>query len=98
MVAGTLAVTDRRDGQPGRDIGAVEVQGVAVEAVDIGLRAYDGTGIIKIGCEIGSATSPLRISKNGTNYGILLVATNAANASRIRIPTASGVKAVMKLP
>ena len=65
---------------------------------DIGLRAYDGMGTVKIACEVGTATSPLRISKNGTTYGILLVATNDTTASKIRIPTSSGVKAVMKLP
>jgi hypothetical protein len=71
---------------------------VGPPANDIGLRAYDGTGTIKIACEVGTATSPLRISKNGTTYGILLVATNDTTASKIRIPTSSGVKAVMKLP
>lgn len=82
-------------GGDGSDIGACEVQSVTV---DIGLRAFDGTATIKLACEAGSPASPLRIAKNGTTYGILLVATNAPNASKIRIPTASGVKAVMKLP
>jgi hypothetical protein len=71
---------------------------VGPPANDIGLRAYDGTGTIKIACEVGTATSPLRISKNGTTYGILLVTTNAANASRIRILTSSGIKAMQQLP
>jgi hypothetical protein len=67
--------------------------------MDIGLRAYDGSGIIKIAAEPqGQLTSPVRISKNGTNYGILLVATNSASASRIRVQTSSGVKAWQKLP
>ena len=82
-------------GGDGSDIGAFEVQAVAA---DIGLRAYDGTAIIKIGCEDGPLTSPLRISKNGATYGILLVAPDAANASKFRIQTTSGVKALMKLP
>ena len=77
------------------DIGAVEVQSVQA---DIGLRAYDGTSIVKLSGEVGNISSPLRISKNGTTYGILLVATNDASASKIRIPTSSGVKAMMKLP
>jgi hypothetical protein len=77
----------------GSDIGAYEVQ------KDIGLRVYDGRGNYTIACEpSGGLTSPLRISKNGTTYGVLLVSTNAANASRIRIPTASGIKALMTWP
>jgi hypothetical protein len=68
-------------------------------AVDIGLRIYDGTTTNKLAAEPpGQLTSPFRINKNGTNYGILLVATNATNASKFRIQTSSGVKAVQKLP
>jgi hypothetical protein len=77
------------------DIGAYEVQ---QPAVDIGLRAYDGTATIKIACESGPLTSPLRIGKNGTTYGILLVPPTAVNASKLRIQTASGTKALQKLP
>jgi hypothetical protein len=67
-------------------------------ALDIGLRAYDGNAIIKIAAEPGSPTSPGRITKNGTTYGIVLVDTNAPDASKIRIQTSSGVKAWKKLP
>ena len=78
------------------DIGAYELQ---VVGIDAGLRAYDGTAIIKLAVEgPGSTNSALRFSKNGTNYGILLTATNSANASKFRIQTASGTKAFMKLP
>jgi hypothetical protein len=67
--------------------------------VDIGLRMYDGATIIRIACEPpGTLTSPLRISKNGTTYGILLTAPNGANASKFRIQTSSGVKALMTMP
>ena len=71
---------------------------VSTAEVDIGLRANDGTGIIKIAAEPGTPTSPVRINKNGTNYGVLLVDPSAANASRIRIQTSAGVKAWEKLP
>jgi hypothetical protein len=81
-------------------IGTLTVVGAA--AIDIGLRMFDGTGVVSIACEApgagGQLTSPLRSAKNGTNYGIFLVATNAPNASRIRIQTSSGVKAWQKLP
>lgn len=80
----------------GVDIGAYELQ---VVGIDAGLRAYDGAAIIKLACEgPGSLTSALRFSKNGTNYGILLTATNSAYASKFRVQTASGTKALMKLP
>jgi hypothetical protein len=69
---------------------------------DVGLRAHDGTSIIRIACEAPSAggqvASPLRIHKNGTTYGILMVETNAPDASRILQQTATGVKAWKKLP
>jgi hypothetical protein len=65
---------------------------------DIGLRVYDGTGVITIACEPeGAATSPLRIAKNGTTYGIALVEPSDVNACGIRIETSSGVKALRKL-
>jgi hypothetical protein len=79
----------------GSDIGAYELQN---PAMDIGLRAYDGTAIIKLAFEPGLLVSPLRISKNGMTYGVLLTAPDSPDASRFRIQTASGVKALMKLP
>jgi hypothetical protein len=67
------------------------------DTADIGLRANDGTGTIKIACALGT-NSPLRISKNGVTYGILLVPTNSPDASKIRIRTSAGLKAWKKLP
>lgn len=65
--------------------------------VDIGLRAYDGTGIIKIACEpAGILTSPLRTHKNGITYAIVLVDSADSRASKIRIKTNSGIKALVK--
>lgn len=65
--------------------------------VDIGLRAQDGTGIVKIACEpAGVLSSHLRIHKNGTTYAIVLVEPADTRASRIRIKTNSGTKALAK--
>lgn len=80
----------------GTDIGAVEFNSVL--PVDIGLRAYDGTATIKIACEDGTITSPLRIAKNGKIYGIILVDPAATDASKIQIKIPSGIKAWKKLP
>lgn len=75
-----------------------EIQGWGQNYVDIGLRAYDGTGIIKIACEpAGVLTSPLRIHKNGTTYAIALVDPADNRGSKIRIRTSSGVKTLVRL-
>jgi len=71
--------------------------GSAGSGMDIGLRLFDGTKTNKIAAE-WPAVSALRIFKNGTNYGIVLAATNSPNASKFRIQTASGIKALQKLP
>jgi VCBS repeat-containing protein len=64
--------------------------------LDIGLRAYDG-GVIKIAVDHVSNSYPLRIYKNGTTYGVILVPTGDPDASRIHIQTASGVMALKKM-
>jgi len=65
--------------------------------IDIGLRAYDGSQVIHIACEpAGTLTSPLRIRKGSTTYGIVLVDSSDAKASKIRIRMNSGVKALRK--
>ena len=65
--------------------------------VDCGLRIRTGTLTLAIACEpAGTLTSPLRIRKGGSTYGIVLVATTDANASPLRIQTSSGVKALRK--
>jgi len=69
-----------------------------VTDIDIGLRIFDGTAVIKIAIQNGTATSPLRVSKNGTTYGVLLVSTGDPNASRIHIKTSAGSMALKKLP
>ena len=66
--------------------------------IDIGLRVYDGTAIISIACEpAGTLTSPLRIRKNEVTYGIVLVDPSDPNASKLKIQTSSGVKALREL-
>jgi len=66
---------------------------------DIGLRVHDGSGIIRVAAEpAGTLTSPMRIARNGTIYGIVLTDPGASDASRIRVNTSSGVKAWAKLP
>jgi len=45
-------------------------------------------------CDVGS--HPLRIRKGGTTYGIELVAVDDPNASRIRLKTSAGTKAIRK--
>ena len=65
--------------------------------IDIGLRLYDGSEIVKIACEQGTPTSPLRISKYGTTYGIALVDIGTPYATGIIIQTSTGPKAMRKL-
>lgn len=63
--------------------------------VDCGLRIYDGTAVRTIACDpAGTLTSPLRIRKGDTTYGIVLVDTSDADASKIRTQTSSGIKAL----
>jgi hypothetical protein len=70
-----------------------------VPAIDAGMRAYDGTAVVKLALETGAQpTSPIRISKGTVNYGIILVPADSPDASRFRIQTSSGVKAFRKLP
>ena len=84
-------------GGDGSDIGAYEVQPI----LDIGFCGFDGIKTNKFACELpgigGVYSSPFRITRNGTNYGVLLVPTNSPDASKFRIQTASGTKSLMKL-
>jgi len=67
--------------------------------IDIGLRVYNGTEIVKIAGEpLGTLTSPLRIEKNGNIYGIVLVDLGDPNESGVRIQTSSGIKGLRKYP
>ncbi len=61
-------------------------------------RVYRGLAVQGVGelalCDAGA--NPLRIRKSGTTYGLMLVETNDPNASRIRIKTGAGVRAIRK--
>lgn len=84
------------EGGIGGKVFIYEIQALGV--TDIGLRAFDGTNVIKIACEpAGILTSSLRISKNSTTYAIVLVDPVDPRASKIRIKTGSGIKALEKL-
>lgn len=61
----------------------------------IGIRIYTSSGIIKIQAETLSGHK-LRVRKGGTTYGIPLVATDHADASKIRIYDGSDIKALAK--
>ena len=63
--------------------------------VDCGLRAQGVSETVTIDCE-DPPVSPLRVQKGGTTYGIGVVDTTDPNASRIRVQTPSGVKALRK--
>ncbi len=66
--------------------------------LDIGLRVFDGTQIVRIATDYVSPTTyPLRIHKGGTTYGIVLVDPSDPDASKIRIQTSSGIKALKKM-
>jgi hypothetical protein len=82
----------------GWNIDDVKVTGIVPnDNIDIGLRVYDGTEIVKIACEPqGTLTSPLRIAKNGVVYGIVLVDPSDPAASKLKIQTSSGTKALRK--
>lgn len=67
--------------------------------IDIGVRVYDGTQVVAIACEPDtSVTSSLRISRNGRTYGVVLVDPTDSNASKVRVQTKSGIKALRKYP
>lgn len=90
--------TDITTKYPNRNI-CIKGLTVSLDAViDIGLRLYDGTEIVTIACEPeGTLTSPLRISKNGVIYGIVLVDPSDPKASKLKMQTSSGIKALRKL-
>lgn len=64
--------------------------------IDIGLRVFDGNQNWAIAAEWSTDVSPLRIAKNTTVYRIALVDPIDPQATRVRIKTDSGVKALRK--
>jgi hypothetical protein len=93
-----MGPTDSSWQYSGWNIDDVKVTGIVPnDNIDIGLRVYDGTEIVTIACEPeGTLTSPLRIAKNGVLYGIVLVEPSDPAASKLKIQTSSGTKALRK--
>jgi len=78
--------------------GPVECPGTKICYQDIGLRVWNGTQPVSIAVEpAGPVTSKLRIAKNGTIYGVVLVDIGDANDSKVHIWTSGGYKALRKL-
>jgi len=72
--------------------------GSTLTSIDCGLRTYDGSSIITLGCDpLGTLVSPLRIYKGTSVYGLSLVDISDAYASKFRVKTNDGIKAVKKL-
>ncbi len=64
--------------------------------IDIGLKVYNGTETVSIACESGEA-SPLRISKGGITYGIVLVDPGDSADSGVHIRVNGATKALRKM-
>ncbi len=65
--------------------------------LDIGLRIYDGTSVIRVAADYVNPTYKLRIYKNGVTYGIILVDPSDPEASKVRIQTPAGIKAYKRM-
>jgi hypothetical protein len=69
--------------------------------LDIGLKEYDGTGIVGIAVVSPDAeptvSSKLKIYKGGITYSIALVDSGSPKASKIIVQTSAGKKALRKL-
>ena len=67
------------------------------DKIDIGYKIYDGTNNVTIACEPeGSSISPLSIRKSGKNYAVKLVDISHPKATKVKIQTPDGVKALQK--
>jgi hypothetical protein len=65
---------------------------------DCDLRFYDGTKVVRAGCEEpNSPQGKLRFAKNGAIYGVPLLEPDDYRASKMRIQTPQGVRAVAAL-
>ncbi|OGR42840.1 MAG: hypothetical protein A2X28_10830 [Elusimicrobia bacterium GWA2_56_46] len=66
---------------------------------DCGLRFFDGTQNVINACEYpGVMTSRFRIFNKGINFGVILIDPAKPKASRWRIMTPEGIRAVRKYP
>lgn len=102
-------ILDTTETVPGGGVAAAESGNFTLDTtatapgpVDVGLCIFDGAAIVRIACEVsvagGPLTSPLQFMKNGTTYGIFLTTPEAPVASKVRVQTSSGTKALVKLP
>ncbi len=74
---------------------AVDSVTVSIACNDIGLRIQEAGGTVVINTH---PSSPLKISKNGTTYGISLVPITHSRATSLRIETLSGIMAAERCP
>lgn len=71
--------------------------GTLPDYVSCGLKFWDGAQYAAVACEPPQyLNSKLRIGKAGSTYGIVLTDIDDPNASRIRIQTPQGVRALRK--
>ena len=84
---------EHTDGYYGMLAYVFEIQGWGSIYEDSGIRYYKDS-VKKIGCETLNSTHKLRVNKNGTIYGIPLLATTDAEASGVRIFDGSSVKSL----
>lgn len=62
--------------------------------MEIGLRFWDGSGVVEIPVDSDYNSYKLRVAKDGVTYGINLVDTDSPGALPIRIKLATGIKAI----
>lgn len=105
LVDGQWVVTDRTVGLKTASDASVDMtfEGMKSrgqrDSQDIGLRINGNAGVAAIATEpSGTLSSPLRVNTADSAYGVVLVAPSDASASGLRIQTASGLKALAKLP
>ena len=62
-----------------------------------GLKYYDGQAVVPLACEKPeNLNSQLRVYKAPSTYGVVLTDVDDPNASKIRVNTANGARAIRK--
>jgi len=75
---------------------AAELPGLAAET-DIGFRFFDGVKVSTFAVDTSAGSSPIKVKKNGTTYGVMTVAVTDPDATKFRVKMANGtVKALKK--
>lgn len=62
---------------------------------DVGLRIHDGSGVQRVAVEPGGA-SPLKVRRGGQTFGVMLVALNDPDATRVRVRVGGNTRAVKR--